>query len=315
MKVILTLAALIALAYAVTLWKAARHEARAEAEFPPQGDFVEVDGHPVHYIDRGEGPPLVLIHGASGNLRDFTFSLVDRLAAEYRVIAFDRPGLGYTPRINKTGASITQQADLLARAAAQLGVEKPLVLGHSYGGAVALAWAVNRPEDLSALVLVAAPSLPWSSGLSAYYRVLSNPVLGPLAIPVLTAWVPDGVVETAVESVFDPQNAPDGYRDHIGAPLTLRRDSLRANALQRAQLLEQIEALAPRYEEIAVPIELVHGTADTTVGVSIHSRPLTERLGNAHLAELEGIGHMPHHNREAAVIEAIRRAAERAGLR
>jgi pimeloyl-ACP methyl ester carboxylesterase len=295
--------------------RARAHEARAEAAFPPEGQIITVNGHPVHAVVMGTGPDLVLIHGASGNTRDMTFDLAPRLAQDYRVIVLDRPGLGYTPRINRTGATITQQAALLQEAAAQLGADRPIVLGHSYGGAVALAWAVTRPDHTSALVDVAGAAKPWDTGLSTYYRVFSHPVLGPLVIPLLTAFVPDSRVEEAVQEIFMPQEPPAGYMDHIGAGLTLRRHSLRANALQRANLLSEIEALHPRYAEITVPVEIVHGTADTTVGVSIHSEPLAAQIKDAHLTVLDGIGHMPHHSAPEAVIAAIHRAATRAGLR
>jgi pimeloyl-ACP methyl ester carboxylesterase len=295
--------------------RARAHEARAEAAFPPEGQIITVNGHPVHAVVMGTGPDLVLIHGASGNTRDMTFDLAPRLAQDYRVIVLDRPGLGYTPRINRTGATITQQAALLQEAAAQLGADRPIVLGHSYGGAVALAWAVTRPDHTSALVDVAGAAKPWDTGLSTYYRVLSHPVLGPLVIPLLTAFVPDSRVEEAVQEIFMPQEPPAGYMEHIGAGLTLRRHSLRANALQRANLLSEIEALHPRYAEITVPVEIVHGTADTTVGVSIHSEPLAAQIKDAHLTVLDGIGHMPHHSAPEAVIAAIHRAATRAGLR
>jgi pimeloyl-ACP methyl ester carboxylesterase len=203
----------------------------------------------------------------------------------------------------------------LQEAAAQLGADRPIVLGHSYGGAVALAWAVTRPDHIAALVDVAGAAKPWDTGLSTYYRVFSHPVLGPLVIPLLTAFVPDSRVEEAVQEIFMPQEPPAGYMDHIGAGLTLRRHSLRANALQRANLLSEIEALHPRYAEITVPVEIVHGTADTTVGVSIHSEPLAAQIKDAHLTVLDGIGHMPHHSAPEAVIAAIHRAATRAGLR
>ena len=90
---------------------------------------------------------------------------------------------------------------------------------------------------------------------------------------------------------------------------------LRANALQRANLLGEIEALHPRYDEISVPVEIVHGTADTTVGLSIHSRPLADQVEKGRLTVLDGIGHMPQHADEDAVVAAIHRAATRAGLR
>lgn len=314
-KSLIIITILLAAFWSWSQYRARAHEAQAEAAFPPEGQILTVNGHPVHAVVMGDGPDLVLIHGASGNTRDMTFDLAPRLARHYRVIVLDRPGLGYTPRINRTGATITQQAALLQEAAAQLGADKPIVLGHSYGGAVALAWAVTRPDHIAALVNVAGAAKPWDTGLSTYYRVLSHPVLGPLVIQLLTAFVPDSRVEEAVQEIFTPQDAPAGYMDHIGAGLTLRRNSLRANALQRANLLTEIEALHPRYDEISVPVEIVHGTADTTVGVSIHSEPLAAQIKDAHLTILDGIGHMPHHSAPEAVISAIHRAAARAGLR
>lgn len=304
----------LALAWAWVQHRARAHEARAEALHPPQGELIHVNGHRVHAVVMGNGPDLVLIHGASGNSRDMTHSLAQVLARHYRVIAFDRPGLGYTDRFDGGGATIGQQAGLLADAARQLGADRPIVLGHSYGGSVALAWAVHRPQTISALVAVAAPSNPWEAGLSAYYRLLSHPLLGPLVIPALTAFVPDSRVDRAVAAIFEPDPVPDGYLDHVGAGLTLRRQSLRANALQRSSLLDEINNLHGRYGEIGVPTEIVHGTADTTVGLSIHSEPLSEQIDGAALTRLDGVGHMPHHAAEQAVVATIHRTADRAGL-
>jgi pimeloyl-ACP methyl ester carboxylesterase len=313
-KITLACLASLALLWAYAQHRARLHEARAEAAFPPQGQFVQVNGHRVHALTMGEGPDLILIHGASGNIRDMTHSLAPRLAKRYRVTVFDRPGLGYTDRINTTGATIRQQADLLSSAARQLGVEAPIVMGHSYGGAVALAWAVHDPQYISALVPLASPSHPWTSPLSTYYKVLSSPILGPLVIPLLTAFVRDERVEREVASIFDPNAVPDGYIHHIGAGLTLRRDTLRANALQRANLLAEIEELHRLYHRIQVPVEIVHGTADTIVGLSIHADPLQANVPSADLTRLTRIGHMPHHVAQDAVVAAIDRAARRAGL-
>ncbi|WP_372892407.1 alpha/beta fold hydrolase [Rhodosalinus sp.] len=315
LKVGLWLLLALALFAAVTLWRARAHEARAEARWPPSGRIVEVQGHPVHLREMGDGPPLVLIHGASGNLRDFTFSLAERLAARYRVIALDRPGLGYTPRLGDGGASIVAQADLLARAAAQLGAERPILLGHSYGGAVALAWAVHHPERVAALVPLAAASNPWESDLSLYYRLTSHSWLGPMAVALIAAWVPDRVVEEAVAGVFAPQEVPEGYAAHFGPGLALRRATLRENALQRASINAEIRDLHTRYGAIDVPTEILHGDADMTVGLSIHSEPLATQIAGARLTVLEGVGHMPHHAQEDAVAAAVDRAAARAGLR
>lgn len=313
-RILLGLALLVLLGAVATLWKARQQEAAAEARHPPQGQLLDVEGHQVHAVVMGDGPDLVLIHGASGNTRDMTFRLAPALAQHFRVIVLDRPGLGYTDRINRTGATITQQAALLSGAARQLGAERPLVVGQSYGGAVALAWAVTQPDRLSGLVSISGASHPWDTGLSTYYKVLSHPWIGPLVIPLLTAWVPDRVVEDNLAEVFAPQPVPEGYAAHFGTGLTLRRHSLRANALQRANLLGEIEALTPRYPGIDTPIEIVHGDADTTVSPEIHARRLVEDVDGAHLKVLPGIGHMPQHVAVADVVAACLRAAERAGL-
>lgn len=310
----LALAALFAFAILVQV-RAARHEARAETAWPPEGRILDMGGVQVHAVVMGQGPDLVLIHGASGNARDMTLRLAPRLAERYRVIAFDRPGLGYSDRINQTGATIAQQADLLARAAAELGADRPIVMGQSYGGAVALAWAVHRPANIAGLVAVAAPSIPWDSDLDLFYRVTSSRVGAAFAVPLITAFVPDSRIDQTLRAIFAPQAVPEGYAEHVGPGLTLRRKTLRANAAQRANLLDEVRALEPHYPRIAVPVELVHGSADTTVGLSIHSEKLVHRIPGAALDVLPGVGHMPHHVAQDAVVAAIDRAAARAGLR
>jgi pimeloyl-ACP methyl ester carboxylesterase len=244
-----------------------------------------------------------------------TFSLMGQLTDRYRVTVFDRPGLGYTDRINTEGATIRQQAELLVTAADQIGVERPIVLGQSYGGAVALAWAVDHPDDLAALVLLAAASNPWESELSTYYKITSSGWGGVIAVPLLTAWVPDRVVEDTLAEIFAPQAVPEGYNSYIGSGLTLRRVSLRANAKQRANLLSEIKLLQPHYPKIDVPTEILHGDVDTTVGLPIHSVPLNRQIQGSALTVLPGIGHMPQHVSQPDVLAAIDRAAARAGLR
>jgi len=313
-KAMIFIALFIALFIAVVHFTADVRERRAVQQFPPEGQILDVGGTQVHAVVMGAGPDLVLIHGASGNTRDMTFSLAPRLAQRYRVIVFDRPGLGYTDRLNSTGATLTQQATLLRSAAQQLGAERPILMGQSYGGAVALAWAAKYPNDVAALIPVAAASNPWETGLGRFYKVTSSAWGQAVVVPLLTAFVPQSVVKSSVEAVFAPQNAPTNYSNFIGAPLTLRRVSLRANADQRANLLSEIADLVPLYGQIIAPTEILHGTADTTVGLEIHSEKLVSQIGGATLTRLPGIGHMVQHVAEDEVIAAIDRAAKRAGL-
>ena len=299
---------------ATTTHLVARHrETRAEQRHPPLGDIVDIDGHGMHAVVQGEGQDVVLIHGSSGSVRDFTFALMPELAKRYRVTAVDRPGLGFSSA-HSEGTLIAVQAELIRRTAEKLGARNPIVLGQSYGAAVALAWAVERPESLAALVSVSGPSHPWDTGLSRYYRITSHPLGQALLIPLITAFVTPARVRAELESVFAPQSAPDDYGDHFGTGLTLRRASLRANAAQRRDLHSQIEKLYPNYNTLSLPIEIVHGQEDTTVSAELHATRLANDAPNAHLTLLPGVGHMPHHVAVAEVVAAVDRAAARAGL-
>ena len=316
MKLALSILVLLAVAWLLTLWRANAREAAAEAAYPPSGQFVTLaSGQRIHAVVSGSGPDIVLIHGASGSVRDWTFEMRDRLATRYRVIALDRPGFGWSDPFPQGAGTITEQAGALQEAAALLGAERPVVLGHSYGGAVAIAWAAELPDTLSALVMLAGVSHTWDGGIDLLYRVTGRSLGAAIAVPLLTAWVSDGYVARTIDSVFAPQPAPAGYGAHFGPAMTLRRQTMRINAAERVGLYDEIAALMPSYATLPMPIEIVHGGADDIVPVRIHSQPLHETAPDTVLTVLDGIGHMPHHSAAEAVEAAIDRAAARAGMR
>jgi pimeloyl-ACP methyl ester carboxylesterase len=317
------LAAAAAAASGATVIGARRREARAARTHPPEGTLVSLpDGRRVHAVTRGVGPDLVLIHGASGNLRDWTFRFVGLVEGRYRVTAFDRPGMGWSdqprPGLDRPfaaeGASPAEQAAMLRAAAHALGLRRPILLGHSYGASVALAWALDDPEGTAAVVNVAGATMPWPGRLGRLYRVNGSRLGGAVVPPLLSAFVPARTVRRALSATFAPDPEPEGYGRHFGPDLTLRARSLRANARQVGVLRRNLVAMAARYPSLAVPVEIVHGDADTTVPLPIHSEPLARLIPTARLTVLPGAGHMPHHTAPEAVIAAIDRARERAGL-
>lgn len=291
----------------ITHWRASAREVAAETAFPPTGRFISVDGLRLHYEVAGNGPDLVMIHGASGSLRDLTFALRDRLTDRFRVIVVDRPGLGHSEALPET--SLRAQARHIKAGLAQIGVTDPVVLGQSYGGSVALAWAIDGGP--SALVLVGSPALPWPGKLDIWYRVTSNPVGRALAVPLASAFVPESYVRTATAAVFAPDPVPPGYDAWLGAALTLRRDTLAANTAQVNALRAELVTMASLYSGLTLPVELIHGSADTIVPLKIHSEPLSKLLPNVTLTVIPGAGHMPHHANAGLVIDATLRAALR----
>ena len=302
-------------------------DARVEEAYPPVGPIIDTGLGGVHHVTRGSGPDVVLLHGAGGNLRDFTFDLMDRLAPRYRVTAFDRPGLGYTDRVPGVarGPFATEgdpplaQAAMLREAAAKLGLRRPIVTGHSFGGIVAMAWALagldtEAEVNAAGIVSLAGVLMPWPGELGAYYKVNGSAFGGAVTVPLISAFASDGRVREALTGIFAPQPVPDGYFDHIGPRLTLRVDSFRANVRQVNTLRPHVVEMQRRYPDLTLPIEIVHGTADTTVPIHVHPQEMVKIVDSARLTPLEGIGHMPHHAAPEAAIAAIDRAATRAGL-
>lgn len=310
-------AALLTLASCAALvdHRADRREAAWEAATPPLGRFVTVEGRRVHLLEagrpRGTAPDLVLIHGANGNLRDFTVDLVGRLEGGFRILAMDRPGLGHSDSWGDADSDPRFQARVLQAAAAQAGITRPIVLGHSYGGAVAVAWALEAPQDTAALVLLAAAVEPWEVPLGLWYRLNDTPLGGP-ARALVAAFAPETFVESALAGVFAPDPLPPGYGEGLGAGLALRRSAQEVNNRQVNALLGHVTAMQRDYPGLTLPIEVLHGDADRVVGLEIHARPFSARAPGARLTVLPGTGHMPHHARPDAVVEAVQRAARRA---
>lgn len=314
MVLFLLLAAFLA---GLAIWSAVV-AVRAARAFPPEGGFVETGAEfaPVrlHYVDRGsEHPgvaPVVLIHGASGNLRDMTASLVPALERHTRVIAVDRPGHGWSTRGPHPGISgPALQARVIREAMRQLGVERPVVLGHSWGAAVAAAWARHYPDEISGVLLLSGALYPWPGGVAWYHRIVGTPLVGDTFLRTLT--VPGGALlgPAGVKGNFHPDPAPENYAETIGLPLLFRPSHFRANSADTAGLKAHLAVQSQRYAEIGVPAIIVTGNADYTVSPKIHSYAFHNAVAGSELIKLKGAGHMPHHSRREIVVDAVLRLA------
>lgn len=281
--------------------------ASPRAATPEPDTMITVEGVALHFTRLGAGPPVVLVHGASGNLADMTFRLAPALAGRHEVVAFDRPGLGRSDLPPGGGVSIGRQAELMRAALARMGIDRYVLVGHSYGGSVALAWAVEAPQSVEALLLISAPSQTWEGGLGLTTDLLANPVTGPLLAQGVGHLAPRGLVERAVTGVFAPQAVPPGYLAHLDPDSLVRPAVLHENARQLNALKEELRPLIPRYPDLAMPVELVHGEADATVGLAIHSARLVRQIPQARLTALPGVGHMPHQVATDAVVAAFGR--------
>jgi len=276
----------------------------------PTGTFVGVNGHKLHYVQKGSGPDLVLLHGASSSILEWTYGPMAKLAETYRVTAFDRPGLGHSDRI-PDGTDLRVQARHLIEASKALGLEKPRVMGHSFGGAIALAWALEDQENTAGLMLLSAPSHTWPTELPWHYRLINTPVIGPVAARLLAAFTGHQYAQSIIERVFAPQSAPAGYSAYIQTDLAFQPSVLRANAAQLSTLKAQLEAFTPLYPTLSLPVETLHGDGDQIVSMSLHASRLAKALPNAGFTELKDVGHMPHHTHWDDVAKALARLEEK----
>ncbi len=284
---------------------------RAEAKTPPAGSFVEVDGVRLHYVDRGQGPAVVFLHGNGVLLQDYEVSGVLDLAAEkHRVIAFDRPGFGYSDRPRSRAWTPAAQADLIAKALESIGVERAVVVGHSWGTMVALALALDHAQAVSGLVL-----------LSGYYYGTARPDVVPASMPAIPI-VGDLLAHTvspisglligplAVKASFAPADISDKF-DAFPIGLTLRPSQVRATAADTAMMIPGAIELSRRYAELTLPIIVMAGEGDKIAHLDEHAERFAQEVDSAELRIVPGQGHLFHYAVPGEVVAAIRDVLER----
>ena len=289
------------------VWYRAR---RAEARHRPMGRFIDVDGVRLHYIDRGLGPAVVLLHGTLVRLEDLVASgLVDRLSKRHRVIAFDRPGFGFSERPRSRRWTADAQAELLDHALARLGVRSPTVIGHSWGTMVAAALAIRQASEVRKLVLLAGHYFPEPRVDALVASPAATPVVGDVMRYTVSALMARAMLGRAIRTMFAPQPVPQGYVEKVSREMLLRPSQIRATAEEAALLLPSAAALATHYARIRVPTTIIAGEDDRVIDPVEHSRRLASLIPGAGLRLLPGVGHMVHFAAQDEVVDAVDAAA------
>jgi pimeloyl-ACP methyl ester carboxylesterase len=289
---------------------------QAEADFPATGRMITAGGLQQHVIERGDAtddrPVLVMIHGAYGAAGDFAISLMPLVEGRFHAVAVDRPGHGYSER--GEAATPERQAQALHAAMIALGIKRPILLGFSFGGAVALSYALQYPNDTAAVVLINPASHPWRDGLTLPFGITDAPLLGPVVRNTLVTPVGHLLKDAGAERVFRPGSVPPAF-SRAPLALSLRPVSYAANTEDIRQLDGFLRRQAPLYPDLRLPVEIVVDENDPSVSPDIHGRRLAREIADAGLIVTRGGGHPLHFSRPDAVLQAIDRAAQRAGLR
>lgn len=287
---------------------------RVEARFPPQGRFIEFDGVRLHVCEAGprEGPRLLLVHGASANLRELWTPLAEACAAERRLIAYDRPGMGHSERPRRNSWTMAYQAACAAAVLKESGEDPAIVVAHSLGAAVALRLALEHPRLVRGLVLIAPASHPYPWKPAWWARLSATPLLGEAFCGLIVPALGPVISGASIANNFWPAQAPRAYVEEAGVPLIFRPRAFRASALDVCASNAEFAAQRCRYGEIFTPAIIVTAEKDRIVSPKRHARALAADLPAAELVIAPDTGHMPHRLRTDLVIAAIRRVNEMA---
>ena len=285
---------------------------KAERAVPPQGKFIEAGSARFHYLDQGSGPPIVMIHGLGGQMGNFLYGAVEPLLDAFRVIVIDRPGSGYSVRAPGVPANLFAQAEALAALIAALGLERPLLVGHSLGGAIALATALNHPESVGGLALVAPLTNPQDDPPEAL-RGLA--IRSPLR-RWLTAWTlaTPGAIrnrDALMAMLFGPDPAPADFATRGGGLLSLRPSNFYAASTDLVASIDDLPAMVARYPSLQVPVGILYGTGDRILDHVANGRAQVGKIPDLDLELIENGGHMIPVTAPERTTAFIRRIAAR----
>jgi len=288
-------------------WTATRAR-RAERDFPPFGQFIDVDGVRLHYLDEGEGegPVVVLLHGNLVTAQDFFASgLFDRLSPRHRVIAFDRPGFGHSRRPRDRIWTPQAQAASIQFALKKLGLPRAVIVGHSFGSLVAAAMALEPRMDIRGLTLISGYYYPTARADIAISAPAAVPLVGDVLRFTVSPIVARMMYGRTVDAMFAPRNVPDDFHTYVPRELVLRPLQMRATAEDAACMVPAAAAMYDRYGDIDVPVRIFAGSDDAIVDTGSQSGRLSRDIGQSVLSVTPDQGHMAHYDASGRIADAI----------
>ena len=287
----------------------ARKAREAERAVPMDGRIVEAGPHRLHVTEVGQGRPLLLIHGLAGQMRNFGQAMIDDLARDHRVIRVDRPGSGYSPRLPSKRAHLAEQAAAMAALIDELGLDKPVLVGHSLGGAVSLATAIRHPDKVGAVALIA----PATQRIESIPEVFKGLVVPPAILPLVahTIAIPIGVAtrEKVLREVFKPEPVPANFLVDGGGMLGFRPGNFEGAATDLADASSEAEELVAGYKDLKLPVGIFYGRQDNLLDYHLHGEKTASEIPGAKLTLTDG-GHMLPFTQPEATARFVRSVIE-----
>jgi pimeloyl-ACP methyl ester carboxylesterase len=287
-----------------------RHLAKkAERDNPAAGRFLDVEGVRLHYVERGSGEPLVLLHGNGSMIEDFESSgLIDLAASSYRVIVFDRPGFGHSERPRNVVWTPDAQAELINHALERLDVANAIVLGHSWGASVAVALALKYPDLVRALVLASGYYYPTARPDVIAMGAPALPVIGDILGHTLSPLISRAIWPLMMAKIFGPASVPEKFAA-FPKEMALRPSQIRASAAESALMIPDAFSLRNRYADLKMPVVIIAGEQDRLIDIDTQSARLHSEIPQSRFHRIAENGHMIHQTATDQVMSAIREVA------
>jgi pimeloyl-ACP methyl ester carboxylesterase len=278
---------------------------KAERDNPPSGRFLEVNGVRLHYVERGAGDPVVLLHGNGSMIQDFECSgLVDLVAKDHRVIVFDRPGFGHSDRPRSVVWTPDAQAELIERALAQIGVSNAIVLGHSWGASVAAAMALKYPALVRGLVLASGYYYPTVKPEVVAMAAPALPIVGDILRYTLSPLLSRLIWPLMMSKIFGPRSVPEKF-GAFPKEMALRPSQIRASAAEAALMIPDAFMLRTRYADLKMPVVIIAGERDKLIDIDTQSARLHSDVSQSSFHRIAEQGHMIHQTATDQVMSAI----------
>ncbi len=275
---------------------------------------IDVGGYKLNSVlvepgPKADLPPIVFIHGASTSLYDPMFSFLQKLRGRAKLMFVDRPGHGNSDIGGEENVRPDGQADAIARLMKKRGVPKAIIVGHSFGGAIAASLAVRHPDMVAGLVFLSPAVYPWESGIAWYYSAANAPFAGLLFSTFVAPPAGLLVLDQATRGVFAPNSRPAGYVQATRAVSALRPRAFRHNAQEVAALSEWARRASPQYRRIKAPTVIITGDTDRIVSPEVHSRYLARDIRGSTLIVVHNLGHKSDYVASDLAVAAIEKVA------
>jgi pimeloyl-ACP methyl ester carboxylesterase len=282
---------------------------KAEHDNPAAGRFLDVNGVRLHYVERGSGEPLILLHGNGSMIEDFESSgLIDLAANNYRVIVFDRPGFGHSDRPRHVVWTPDAQAELIMNALGRLNVSNAIVLGHSWGASVAVALSLKYPDLVRGLVLASGYYYPTARLDVIAMGTPALPLVGDILSHTLSPLISRAIWPLMMTKIFGPRSVPEKFRA-FPKEMALRPSQIRASAAEAAMMIPDAIMLRNQYADLKMPVVIIAGEQDRLIDIDTQSARLHSDIRQSRFREVAGNGHMIQQTATDQVMSAIREVA------